>query len=170
MSPRNTELKAFTLAPVELALSLISHFEELFPAEGKFECECRIYRSEILLRLGCKKENQVSQINFIASTEVPSSDQAESCIEALTHSLEEIFADYFHQKPERDRLPHQWSLFREGEPVYYFYDGTNTALEKEADRLLGLAEENSNLIVGDLEEEQKEIEEIIEILSKESQD
>jgi hypothetical protein len=142
-------------------------------------CEIRVYRTEIVLRVGYNITGEIRQVNFDLSKAIqPEDPNPSKDLENLVASAKELFHRYFKTSNTEDFSP-VWANFLNTE-IYYKMDGTNTALESEANRLLGDPEgyeyEDQNIadtasaskdkmIHGDFSE-LEDIENIVEILKK----
>lgn len=170
ISPRLESSKAFTKAPVEFDEAVKALFEEHFQEEAKrgiFDSNTLIYPNEIITRVGYLEGEGIAQVNFMVSADFDSKSQ--DIIDTgdfILLGLKDVFTSHF-TNPKREELPYVWSPVRESnETLFYKYDATNYSLENEANRLLGLEDDNTDeLIVGDMDSTE-DINEILDTLSR----
>lgn len=160
LTPRLATSHQWTELPAELLTNLKKVFVEQFKPEaqhGEFLFEGRIYPDELVVRAGYLEAGRLKQVNFEASMDLPKdkskenledeeTDPAESavmqrlysCIDALGSLMEEYFEIGDDEEME---IPANWQPFDfEGEIIYLQHSTYNSKLEEEADRLLGLME------------------------------
>jgi hypothetical protein len=148
MTPRLPTSTKWTTLPLEFTQKVQTVFAQNFKSEaelGDFLVEGRIYAAEVLVRIGYLEKGRLRQMNFEASADfsaeaVNAVEKIYLCVDAIASQMEEAFQK---QALEEDfDFPLHWrkSDF-EGGPVYLQYSTTNTQLEAEADRLLGLLDE-----------------------------
>lgn len=162
LRPRHATSKSWTPLPDDFAAKIKTVFAQQFKSEaavGDFLLEGRIYPDEILLRMGYLERGRLRQINFEASMDVPlvqdtiEEESAEGDEESLTitrlytsiDALGSLLEEYFQKgNLEEMDVPRTWRPYEfEGETVYLQYSTVNSALEAEADRLLGLLQDDS---------------------------
>lgn len=145
LSPRLKTSKKWTAFPTEYTQQMESVFQENFAAhltDGTIKIEGRIYPQEILLRVGYHKKGELRQANFEVSMEHSPAEQdalerINNCVDAAASML----LDYFEAEEGAD-FPYVWQEFPfQDKKLYCQFTSENSELEKEADRLLGLAEE-----------------------------
>ncbi len=180
--PKDTNNKTFAKLPTEIEEAFVREFNETFDEKskiGNFMCEIRVYRTEIVLRVGYSITGEIRQINFDLSKQIELEDPNPSKdLENSVAGAKELFHRYFKTTNTEDFSP-VWASFLNTD-IYYKMDGTNTKLESEANRLLGdpqtyeYEEESTNttsesskdkMIHGDFSE-LEDIENIVEILKK----
>jgi len=184
--PKDTNNKTFAKLPTEIEEAFVQEFNETFDEKakiGSFMCEIRVYRTEIVLRVGYNISGEIRQINFDLSKELEADDPNPSKdLENSVASAKELFHRYFKTSNTEDFSP-VWASFLNTD-IHYKMDGTNTTLESEANRLLGdpdkyeYEEEDTEtttkassdkMIHGDFSE-LEDIENIVEILKKTNND
>ncbi len=147
MNPRLSSSKTWTNFPpefLEQVQDLVAEtFEDHLIEGAGLHLEGRIYPEEILFRLGTKIEGQIKQANFEASAYYnPESQNAKKIMHHCIEAAASMMAEYFDFDGDVD-FPRQWTEFKfEGTPVFMQYTTTNTELEAEADRILGMIEED----------------------------
>jgi hypothetical protein len=158
MNPRLTSSKTWTHFPeefLEQVQDLVAEtFEEHLIDGAGLHLEGRIYPEEILFRLGIKIEGQLKQNNFeVSALYNPNSQNAKKimhhCIEAAASMMAEYFDWYNLSQNHEDQqssdidFPRTWTEFNfEGTPLFVQHSTVNTALEAEADKILGSAASN----------------------------
>ncbi|MCB0361907.1 MAG: hypothetical protein KDD35_04265 [Bdellovibrionales bacterium] len=162
MQPRLKFSSKWTPFPTELLQQIKDLFAENFAsyvADGQLMMEGRIYLNEVLFCLGYGKKGQLKQANFEISIEY---DRNKDNIVQIIHIAVDCAASMMDQYfADQDlEFPGHWKKFDfAGRPVHIQFSTINTALEAEANRLMGEeAEEEKGLIRGasqdDLEEEE----------------
>jgi hypothetical protein len=153
MQPRLRTSKKWTAFPQEFAGHIHEIFETHFQkklSNEQIQIEGRIYSEEVLLRVGLAKPNQLAQFNIELSAQYSYADlnadeRIHNCIDAAATLIEEYLS--LHDREEH-QLPQDWTAFNDDKlPVYYKHSSVNKALEDEADRLLGLS--NDQLVKED---------------------
>ncbi len=150
MTPRLANSKKWTEIPSELAQQMVTVLSEHFKAAakaGRFIVEGRIYPEELLLLVGHLEKGRLKQSNIEVSIGYQS---ARENLLALIHlgfdcagsHLEALLGE------EVQDLPKLWQeeIF-EKKKMYFQFTSTNSALESEADKLLG--EVDKSLVGGD---------------------
>ncbi|MBC86108.1 MAG: hypothetical protein CL677_02925 [Bdellovibrionaceae bacterium] len=155
MEPRLKESTKWTELPEELVTQVIEALSESFskPAKvGKFFCEGRIYKSEILVRLGYLANGRLVQANAEASIEFDfQKEKAQDIIGLAVDACGSLLDNYF-QNPDED-FPREWKPFDfEGKQIFLQFTTDNSELEAEADKLLGIEAEDG-LVQGDADSE-----------------
>jgi hypothetical protein len=146
MQPRLSSSKTWTHFPSEFldqVQELVAEaFEDNLIEDAGLHLEGRIYPEEHLFRLGIKVAGQLKQSNFEVSAQYnPEAQNAKKIMHHCIEAAASMMAEFFEFDGDAD-FPRQWMEFNfEGTPLYVQYSTTNTALEAEADRLLG----NKNL-------------------------
>lgn len=150
MNPRKKESKKWSAIPSELAKQIKTVFEESFSAhlEGKtLKVEGRIYPTEILMRIGINTKGELRFQNFEVS--VDHSSQKQNTIQRITLAVDAIaslMVDYFDNE-EHHEMPLVWHEYPfENEKIWLQFSSTNSDLEAEANKLLGVDDENSLLV------------------------
>lgn len=149
MNPRKKDSKKWTAIPTELAKQIKIVFQESFSVHlvGKtLAVEGRIYPNEVLMRIGINSQGELRFQNFEVS--VDHSADKQDTIQQITIAVDAIaslMVDYF-EKEEEHEMPFVWQEYPfENQKLWLQYSSTNTALEAEANRLLGLKEEGELL-------------------------
>ncbi len=160
LTPRLSTSRQWTNLPKEFLEKVEKVFVDQFDIEaenGEFLVEGRVYPSEVIVRVGYLEKGRLKQINFEASMDLAPkkahADQAaNSDEEGNSDSMERLYIcidilgsvmeEYFNLGDEDEiDVPLRWRAYEfEGETVYLQHSTVNTRLEEEADRLLGLAE------------------------------
>lgn len=157
MQPRLKSSKKWTAFPKEYSDQIQGVFTENFAAQladGKLIIEGRIYPGEVTLRVGIQKKGELRQRNFEVSMDYSSKDKdvidrINNCVDAAAS----VMMDYFENDGEMD-LPLVWKAFPfEKQTVYLQTSTENTELEAEANKLLGLEDDN---MVQEIEGEENE--------------
>jgi len=145
MKPRLKSSKKWTPFPKDYVSQIELAFNDAFPAqfaEAKLIIEGRIYPEEILLRVGYLEKGRLKQNNFEVSINyTPKQQDAVAKIHSCIDAAASLMNEYIESEGEVD-FPHQWKDFDfDGTALWVQYTTENSDLEKEADRLLGLANE-----------------------------
>lgn len=142
MKPRLTTSKKWTDFPKEYTAQIINAFNQNFAAQlagAKLIVEGRIYKEEILLRVGFQEKGRLAQPNFEVSMsyafkESEALARIHDCIDAAASMMDE----YFQTDGETD-FPRSWKEYEfNGRKVFLQFSTVNTSLEAEADKLLGI--------------------------------
>lgn len=148
MTPRRPESKNWTGLPEEFRLKARTVFEQNFKAEaqqGDFFIDGRIYPREILVRVGFRKHGRLKQANFEVSMDHSPDQKAMEKLFIGIDALGAVFETHFEHEKEGETddvdYPLTWQEFDfEETPLHLKFSTTNTELEAEADRILGLAD------------------------------
>lgn len=144
MNPRLKSSKKWTAFPKEYSEQIQTVFSENFADyfdEEELLVEGRIYQAEILLRVGLRIKDRLTQPNFEVSMNYSQEKQdavarIHNCIDAAASMMME----YFETDGEAD-LPYVWKEFPfQGIKLYIQFTTVNSRLEEEANRLLGIEE------------------------------
>lgn len=161
MHPRLQTSKKYTSLPADFITQVSEVFNEGFGAHlknAKLIIEGRIYAEEILLRVGVLEKGRLAQANFEVSIDNKSGakdtlDKLHSCIDAVASMM----VEYFENDGEVE-FPRTWQEYTfEEQKLFLQFSAENTELEKQADAILGV--DNSNLVIGEDDEEETESEE-----------
>lgn len=145
MEPRLSTSKSWTQFPKEYLDQIHRVFADSFRDElrgSDLSVDGRIYAEEILLRVGYLERGRLKQNNFeVSVTYAANKDNAiemiHTCIDAAASMMAENFSE---EDPE---FPRQWQAYDfEKKKIYLRYSTVNTDLEKQADALLGLDNED----------------------------
>ena len=146
MNPRLKSSKKWTNFPKEYSDQIQAVFKENFAQyldDAELVIEGRIYSEEITLRVGYKENNRLAQANFEISMNYSQEEQdaltrIHNCVDAAASMMME----YFEKEGEVD-FPYVWKEFPfQGKKLYLQFSTENSSLEAEANRLLGLDDEN----------------------------
>ena len=149
MKPRKKDSKKWSQLPPELTKQIQAVFDENFKTQldGKIlKVEGRIYPAEVLMRVGINRKGELRYQNFEVSVEHDAKKQNTVLqIQLAVDAIASLMMDYF-ENDEDFEMPYLWQEYPfEKQKVWLQYSSTNTDLEREADRLLGLEDENSLL-------------------------
>jgi hypothetical protein len=149
MNPRKKESKKWTKLPLDFSNQIKTVFEQNFKPhlEGKkLTVEGRIYPSEIVLRIGINQKGELRYHNFEVSLNHSKDKQdAISQIHIGVDAIASLMVDYFDQEEEHE-MPLVWQEYPfEKQTIWLQYTSENSDLEAEANRLLGLAEDEALL-------------------------
>ena len=143
MDPRLKSSVKWAPFPEELCEQVQKALTERFQREydlekSQFVVEGRIYREEILGRYGLRVEGQLKQHNFEISFEFNSEKQkALNLIQESMDLVEHLWTEFLEEDLDDNELSRQWQTITFNKKEYsHRYSTVNTALEKEADRLL----------------------------------
>lgn len=168
MNPRSPQSKAWTALPEDFKSQVLQILSEHFQSQaqaGKFILDGKIYKTEILMRVGYLAKDTLAPIQFDLSIDYDSkTGQPMQYFESLVDLGASLLASYF-KNPDED-FPYDWHEIEfDKHQIYLKRDTTNQELEAWADQLLGEDQgENDELIHGDLESD--EIASIAESLSQ----
>ena len=150
MNPRKKESKKWSAIPSDLAKQIKAVFEESFSAYlvGKtLKVEGRIYPTEILMRIGINAKGELRFQNFEVS--IDHSSQKQDTIQKITLAVDAIaslMVDYFDNE-ESHEMPLVWHEYPfENEKLWLQFSSTNSDLEVEANKFLGVEDKNSLLV------------------------
>ncbi len=167
MKPRLETSKNWTAVPQDYVRQVLEVLHSNFKSdqvEGEFFFEGRIYAQELLVRLGFLAKGRLKQINFEISLQYqPGKDNVPDLlgltVDAGANLLEEALRSEF-----ADQFSPVWQeMIFEKRPLYIQYSGTNTKLEDEANRLLGMDSEG---LVHEQESEEAEAKILEELKSQ----
>lgn len=163
MQPRLSSSRQWTALPKELITQVKSIFGQNFKdsiGEGHIEVDGRIYPGEILLMVGYRAPKSLKQSNFeISMAYQREKDNVLKLLHLGVDAAASLFEQFFAAENDHD-FPRIWeSVPFEGRELFIQYTTTNTELEGQADRLLGLKGEEG-LAKGDWEAEEETAEEI----------
>lgn len=138
-SRRSSSVKWVPL-PLEYCKLALEVFESQFSerlGDAQLTIEGRIYREELIVRLGYLRPNTIRQINFEASVDFDLNK--ENAFELLNFLMDPLasWLESFLETKEIE-FPPLWKKHRfKNRDVYMQYSTINSKLEAEADRLLG---------------------------------
>lgn len=141
MEPRLKSSTQWTPFPEDFITEILKMVKKTFPtmvAQGDFLAEGRIYKDEVLFRLGFLESGRLRQLNF--ETSLPASQKhALAQINASIDAAATMLQTYI-EEPETD-FPRDWKEVGFGnKKVYMRLSTVNTKLESDADTILGLNE------------------------------
>ena len=144
MNPRLESSKTWSSLPKELLDQINSIFSESFAAQlqgAKIKTEGRIYKEELLVRIGFIAKGRIKQTNFEASIAYnKKKENVLSLIHIAVDCLGSMFENYF--KDPDTEFPKTWSPFKlENKEVFLMHSSENSDLEKKADKLLNLQDD-----------------------------
>lgn len=146
MNPRLKSSKSWTKFPKEYSDQILAVFNENFAEflkDATLIIDGRIYNEEIMLRVGYLEKGRLAQANFETSmnysqTEQDALQRIHNCVDAAASMMME----YLESKGEVD-FPYAWKEFNfQGNKVFLQFSTENSSLEEEANRLLGLTDED----------------------------
>lgn len=155
MEPRLKSSHKWTSLPGEILKQIREIFAQAFPEEakvGRFLVEGRIFKEELLIRVGYNEHGRLKQDNFEVSIEYKADkDNMMKMVHLAIDVCATLMNELFEEGEDVD-FPRTWSEFDvEKRKVYVLYNGINSDLEKQADEILGKS--NKDLIQGEDEEE-----------------
>lgn len=146
MKPRLASSKKWTDFPVELSAQIEDAFKQNFTqflTQKAVQVEGRIYPEEIALRVGISEKGSIKHSNFEVSLSYKPEAQnviagIHTCIDVAASMLTEFIAG-----EEVHEFPLYWTEYPfNGQKIWLQYSSENSNLEAEADRLLGLIDDN----------------------------
>ena len=145
MNPRLKSSKKWTSFPKEYLAQIEGVFKENFAdhlENADLIIEGRIYSEEIVLRVGHHQKDRLAQANFDISMNYSQNEQdAVSRIHNCVDAAASMMMEYFEQEGDVD-FPYVWREFPfQGKKLFLKFSSENTALEAEANKLLGLDED-----------------------------
>jgi hypothetical protein len=157
MTPRLIDSKKWTPFPKELVVQIEKLIHENFTLElqnCKIIVDGRIYAKEIVFSIGYVEKGRITQNNFAASIDYkPGKQKVTDMINACVDACASMMAQYFETQDAQD-FPKTWTRFPfENHQVYLVFHRENSELEAEANRILGLSEDEA-LIRGVDEDEE----------------
>lgn len=158
MEPRLKSSTKWTSLPGEILKQIREVFSQAFPDAsriGRFLIEGRIYKEELLVRVGYNEHGRLKQHNFEVSIEYKvDKDNMLKLVHLGIDVCASLMSELFKEDDDSE-FPRIWTEFEvENRKLFVQYSGINSELEKQADELLG--KDNSDLIIGEDEEELEE--------------
>lgn len=155
MNPRKKESKKWSQIPPELAKQIKTVFEENFKTQltGKtLKVEGRIYPTEILMRVGINTKGELRYQNFEVSVDHSSVKQnTVPQINIAVDAIASLMLEYFDNDEDHE-MPFVWQEYPfEKQTIWLQYSSANPDLEAEANKLLGLEDEDA--LLNETEEE-----------------
>lgn len=141
MQPRLSSSRKWTVLPKELMAQVKSIFTESFQSHiggDSIETEGRIYPEEILMRLSIVPQKGLKQRGFEVSLQYKKDkDNVLKLVHLAVDAIGSLFEQLFASQDDHD-FPRVWQeVDFEGRTIFIQYTTANTALEDEANRLLG---------------------------------
>lgn len=149
MHPRKKESKKWTKLPVDFSNQIRDVFEQSFKGHltnRKLQVEGRIYPTEILLRVGFNQSGELRYHNFEVSLE-HSKEKQDTLpqIHLGVDAIASLMAEYFEDE-ENHEMPLVWQEYPfEKQKIWLQYTSVNQDIEAEANRLLGLTDDQELL-------------------------
>lgn len=185
MKPRYKVSQKWTSFPAEFAeqirLVFVQNFEKQLGKTMSLSVDGRIYQKEITLRIGIHSKGALKHFNFEASVDLPPNPANDEnkifeTISAGVDALASLVAEYFENDQDIE-LPYTWTeSVTDGKKVWIQHSTENPDLEAEANKLLGLADDDAVLHNADdeksediLDATEEEFDEFAENLSSEPQ-
>lgn len=171
MQARRSDSKRWTSLPKEYLKQMqevsAQNFKEKMAPKSQLILEGRIYKSELLLRLGYLEDQRLKQINFEVSLDYDKNK--ENMIEIIYRALDaagSMLSEYFSDN--NMEFPLDWKSFKiEKKEVFLKHSTLNSKLEENADKLLGNHEDA--LVQGkenELEEEKTAIKSVLGLIDE----
>ena len=185
MKPRYKVSQKWTSFPAEFAeqirLVFVQNFEKQLGKTMSLSVDGRIYQKEITLRIGIHSKGALKHFNFEASVDLPPNPANDEnkifeTISAGVDALASLVAEYFENDQDIE-LPYTWTeSVTDGKKVWIQHSTENPDLEAEANKLLGLGDDDAVLHNADdeksediLDATEEEFDEFAENLSSEPQ-
>lgn len=145
MNPRLKSSKKWTAFPKEYTAQIQSVFKENFAQyldNAELLIEGRIYSEEIALRVGYLEQGRLAQANFEVSMNYSQEQQdAISRIHNCVDAAASMMMEYLENDGEVD-FPYTWKEVPfQGKKIYLKFSTENSSLEAEANKLLGVTED-----------------------------
>lgn len=165
MKPRLNSSTKWTHFPLEFTQQIEDVFKQGFAEilkDGKLIVEGRIYPAEITLRVGYIESGRLKQANFEISSDLPpGEDKTLETIHLCVDAAGSMMAEYVEADGEVE-FPYLWTECDfNGSRLYMQYSTENSDLEAEANRLLGISE-NDSMVAGQIDETDEESEEALD--------
>lgn len=149
MSPRLLTSKKWTPFPLDLIKQIRSLLLDNFAKElasAELYLEGRIYSKEICFRVGFKEKGRLVQNNFESSIDISQKQKVTDQLNLVVDAAASMLSQFF-ENPDPLEYPKQWTKYPfEGSHVFLQFHRENTELEREADRLLGLDNDETGLV------------------------
>lgn len=185
MNPRYKISLKWTAFPQEFSeqirLVFVQNFEKQLGKTMSLSVNGRIYQKEITLRVGLHSKGELKHFNFEASVDLPANASGNEAkifetISVAVDALASLVAEYFENDQDIE-IPYTWTETTfEGKKVWIQHSTENPDLEAEANKLLGLADDDSVLKNAESEKSEdvldateEEFDEFAENLSSEPQ-
>lgn len=160
MEPRLKTSKKWTSFPNEYLKQIQTVFNKSFKLHlesGKILTEGRIYKEELLLKVGFLENGNIKQSNFEISIQYDKNkENAVQLIYLMIDVAATMMDEFFMAEVDHD-FPRTWQDYDvEGKKVFLQFSTTNDELENEADRILGI-DKSDELVQQDEDEALDEI-------------
>jgi len=159
MEPRLKKSNKWTAIPKDYLKQVQNALKQNFPIQtkaGEWIAEGRIYPSELLIRLGYLEKGRLHQANFEVSIEYDAKKDNVTDLLGLAIDVGASLLEEYFGADSSDDFPRLWQAFDvEKRQVFIQFSGTNTKLENEANRILGLKDDD--LVHGDDAEDSEEM-------------
>ena len=151
MNPRYKVSIKWTPFPPELTQQISTVFTQNFlhyaEGQGEFSAHGRIYKKEITLRISFHRKGDLKFMNFEASIDYDAKveNQIFDKIGLGVDALAGLIAEYFENNEEIE-IPYVWTEIKfEGKKLWVQHSTENPNLEAEANKILGLTEDDTIL-------------------------
>ncbi len=155
MKPRYKISQKWTAFPAEFAeqirLVFVQNFEKQLGKTMSLSVDGRIYQKEITLRIGLHSKGELKHFNFEASVDLPPNPANDEnkifeTISVAVDALASLVAEYFENDQDIE-LPYTWTESKlDGKSVWVQHSTENPDLEAEANKLLGLADDEEGVL------------------------
>ena len=155
MNPRKKESKKWTKLPNDFSIQIKTVFEQNFKPHlqgKKLTVEGRIYPSEIVLRVGLNQKGELRCHNFEVSMDHSKELQnAISQIHIGVDAIASLMVDHFDSDEDHE-MPLVWQEYPfEKQTIWLQCSSENSDIEAEANKLLGLSNEDALLAESEAE-------------------
>lgn len=160
MQARLPSSRKWTAIPKELITQIKSVFKQTFKqhiGKGTVNADGRIFTEEIVVQVGVHPEgSKLKQSHWLVSIGYKrGKDDVVKLLNLAVDAAGSLFEQTFSSENDYD-FPRVWQeVDFEGVKIFVQYSTVNTELEKEADKLLGVSEEDK-LTGGDWTDEDEE--------------
>lgn len=158
MEPRLKTSRKWTALPKEFLIQVQGVFKQSFAKEigrGSIEVEGKIFPEEVLIRVSYKTPGSLKQSGFDISIayKVPK-DNVLTLLHTAVDAGASLMEQLFTANDDGD-FPLTWEEVQfEKRTIYVKYSTTNSELESEANKLLGLGAGEDELAQGDWDEDE----------------
>lgn len=159
MEPRLKSSKKWTDIPKDYLKQVQGALKQSFPVQskgGEWITEGRIYPSELLVRVGYLEKGRLHQANFEVSIEYDAKKDNVPDLLGLAIDVGASLLEEYFGAESNDDFPRLWQQFDvEKRQVFIQFSGTNSKLESEADRILGL--KGDEMLQGEADDDSEEM-------------
>lgn len=155
MKPRYKISQKWTPFPQEFSDQIrsifVQNFEQQLGKTMSLSVDGRIYQKEITLRIGLHSKGELKHFNFEASVDLPANatgneKQIFETISVAVDALGSLIAEYFENDQDIE-LPFTWTETTfENKKVWIQHSTENPDLEAEADKLLGITDDDEGVL------------------------